>query len=82
MRRRENRVGLNLKRRTVMSIFQISGKSVKTVKQLAANNGLNIGQVLRRAIAVYKFLCDESKKGNKINICDADGNVIKELIMQ
>lgn len=62
--------------------IQISDRLEEILNQLAKDDGIPKAQVIRRAIAVLKFLEDEKKNGNKITISSHDDRVLKELVVQ
>ena len=62
--------------------IQISDRLEEILDQLAKEDGIPKAQVIRRAIAVLKFLEDEKRNGNKITISSHDDRVLKELVVQ
>jgi hypothetical protein len=59
----------------------LSEEVVDVLRDLAARNGTTMTEVLRRAIAVQKFLVDEQADGNKIVIEDEQNNTSRQLLI-
>jgi hypothetical protein len=52
------------------------------LKDLAVKDEITKGEVLRRAIAIYKVLKDSGVEsgGNKVVITDPDNKILKEIV--
>lgn len=59
---------------------QFTGRIGDDLGALAEEQGIPKTQVIRRAIALMKFIEDERAKGYKVSITDADDHVIKDIV--
>lgn len=57
-----------------------SGKIDDDLDHLAHEQGIPKTQVIRRAIALMKYLEDEREQGRKVAITDEDMTVLKEIV--
>lgn len=55
--------------------------TAEALKDLAANKGISYTETIRRAIAILKYLDDQTGEGRMIHIMDGDGRNKKELVM-
>lgn len=53
----------------------ISDETARTFRRLIAAKSISITEGVRRAIAVWAFVEDEIKAGNKIAVVESDGTV-------
>lgn len=60
--------------------IQLSERAFEALKELAEREGVPRAQVLRRALAVLKFLEDERMSGRKVVIADEHDKILKELV--
>jgi hypothetical protein len=60
--------------RSVRLSVNLSVESAETLKALIRRKGLTITEGIRRAIVVWKFVEDESSKGNQIAVIEPDGS--------
>lgn len=52
------------------------------LSELSAQDSVSKTEILRRALAVYKYLEKETRDGkHKIAITDEDGKVVKEILI-
>lgn len=58
---------------TTKLTVNLSSEVVDVLKALAKREGTTMTEVLKRAIAVEKFLTEEEAKGNQLYLSDADG---------
>jgi predicted transcriptional regulator len=59
---------------------QLNEKLSSVLEQISEEEEIPQTQVLRQAIALYKFVEDEKRAGNKLAIANADNEIIKEII--
>lgn len=59
----------------------LNAETADALKQLADEKGSSLTEVIRRAIAVYKFIADEARKGNRIQTVDPKTNEVRELVL-
>lgn len=55
---------------------------VDVLRELAQRDGTTMTEILRRAIAVQKYLADEQADGKKVIIEDPDNNTSRQLIIK
>jgi Ribbon-helix-helix protein, copG family len=67
--------------RTVRLSVNLSVESAETLRALIRRKGLTITEGIRRAIAVWKFVEDESSKGNQLAVIEADGSIRKVVLL-
>jgi len=67
--------------RSVRLSVNLSVESAETLKALIRRKGLTITEGIRRAIAVWKFVEDESSKGNQIAVIEDDGSIRKVILL-
>ncbi len=60
--------------------LQFNDKLDAILSELAVKEGLPKTQVVRRAIALLRFVETEKEKGNKLAIADKDDRVLKEIV--
>ena len=62
--------------------IQFSEQMDELLEQLAKDKGINKSEVLRRALAIYKYADDETKDGEKrLSITSSkDSKIIKDII--
>lgn len=61
--------------------FQLDDNLDAVLGELATKQGLKKSQMLRRSIALMKFLEDERTQGNRIAITDDKGQVVREIVI-
>jgi hypothetical protein len=59
---------------------QFTGRIDDDLEALAREQGVPKTQVIRRAIALMKFIEDERDKGHKVSITDNDDRVLKDIV--
>jgi predicted transcriptional regulator len=59
----------------------LSEEVVDVLRDIAAREGTTMTEVLRRAIAVQKFLVDEQAEGNRVVIEDPKNNTTRQLLI-
>lgn len=68
-----------------MAVFKTSvnlpEETVEALKEMAADSGSSMAEVLRRAIATEKYLQDTVKEGGTVLIKDRDKS-LKELLIR
>ncbi len=67
--------------RSVRLSVNLSVESAETLRGLIRRKGLTITEGIRRAIAVWKFVEDESSKGNQIAVIERDGSIRKVVLL-
>ena len=67
--------------RSVRLSVNLSVESAETLRALIRRKGLTITEGIRRAIAVWKFVEDESSKGNQIAVIEHDGSIRKVVLL-
>jgi hypothetical protein len=67
--------------RTVRLSVNLSAESAETFKTLIKRKGLTITEGIRRAIAVWKFVEDETQRGNQIAVIERDDSVRKVVLL-
>ena len=61
---------------------QFPDRTSEILAELAARDQLSKTEVLRRALALYKFLDQETRDGkHRIAIADENGRIAKEITM-
>ena len=62
---------------------QFPEKTSQILNELAEKDEVSKTEVLRRAIALYKYLESELGKedGRKLKIADKDDNILKEIVI-
>jgi predicted transcriptional regulator len=62
---------------------QLGDKTNQLLEQLATDKSTTKTEIIRRALAMYKYLDDETSDGDKrVSITSVkDGNIIKDIIM-
>ncbi|MBD3181168.1 ribbon-helix-helix protein, CopG family [Candidatus Poribacteria bacterium] len=51
------------------------------LEEIAKRKGITKSEVIRRALAMYMYVDDETKEGNKLTITSAeDDKVLKEIV--
>lgn len=64
--------------------IQFPERTSKILEELSEENEVTKTEVLRRAVALYKYLNEEVRKGkgkNKVVIADEDDKILKEIAM-
>lgn len=56
-------------------------ETAKALKELAKKDKVSLTEAIRRAIAVYKYVSDEVKKGRVVQTMDADGKNRREIVL-
>ena len=67
--------------RSVRLSVNLSVESAGILKGLIRRKGLTITEGIRRAIAVWKFVEDESSKGNQIAVIERDGSIRQVVLL-
>jgi hypothetical protein len=67
--------------RTVRLSVNLSVESAETLRALIRRKGLTITEGIRRAIAVWKFVEDESSRGNQLAVIETDGSIRKVVLL-
>jgi hypothetical protein len=66
---------------TVRLSVNLSIESAENFRALIRRKGLSITEGIRRAIAVWKFVEDETSKGNQIAVIERDDSVRKVILL-
>jgi hypothetical protein len=61
--------------------INLSTETADAFRELAERKGLSITEGIRRAIAAWQFLEDETSKGNQIAVIERDGSVRKVVLL-
>ena len=61
--------------------INLSIEAVETLKELVDRKGVTITEGIRRAIVVWKFVEDETSRGNQIAVIQKDETVRKVIIL-
>jgi flagellin-specific chaperone FliS len=64
--------------------IQFPERTSKILEELSEDNEVTKTEVLRRAVALYKYLNEEVRKGkgkNKVVIADEHDKILKEIAM-
>lgn len=56
-------------------------ETANALKELKNQEGLSLTETVRRAIAVYKYVYDEVKKGRVVQTMDKDGKNRREIVL-
>ncbi|QIK66838.1 ribbon-helix-helix protein, CopG family [Nocardioides sp. HDW12B] len=59
----------------------LSDDVVKTLKEMAQRDDTTMTEVLKRAIAVHKYLLEQQEAGNKIVVDDPNAQTQRELVL-
>ncbi|OHV27753.1 MULTISPECIES: ribbon-helix-helix protein, CopG family [Pseudofrankia] len=57
----------------------INQESAAALKEITERRGISNTEAIRRAIAIYKLIEEETANGNKIQI--KDGKTVREIVM-
>lgn len=62
---------------------QFPDRTSKILEELSEDNQVSKTEVLRRALALYKYLGEEVRKGKgkKLAIADKDDKILKEIAL-
>jgi predicted DNA-binding protein len=60
---------------------ELNEKLVEVLEQLSKAEGLPKAYVIRRALALLKYIEDERAKQLKLTLADQNNNVVKEIVM-
>jgi hypothetical protein len=72
---------LSAQERSVRLSVNLSNETAQTFRALIRRKGLSITEGIRRAIIVWKFVEDETSKGNQIAIIERDESVRKVVLL-
>jgi predicted transcriptional regulator len=61
--------------------FELDDNLDDVLGSLAKKQGLKKSQMLRRSIALMKYLEDERDDGNRVAITNGSGQVLKEIVI-
>lgn len=61
--------------------INLSTETANAFKELIGRKGLTLTEGIRRAIAVWQFLEDETSKGNEVAVIKEDGTVRKVILL-
>ncbi|GAB1516803.1 ribbon-helix-helix protein, CopG family [Actinophytocola sp. KF-1] len=67
---------------TTKLTVNLSQEVVDILRDLADREGTTMTEVLRRAIAVQKYLADEQDEGKNILIEDPEKNTVRQLVLK
>jgi hypothetical protein len=56
-------------------------KTALELREVAKSDGISITEVVRRAIALYRYVRAETKKGRVLQIMDKDGTNRSEIVL-
>jgi len=59
----------------------LSAETADSFRSLIKRKGLSITEGIRRAIAVWKFVEDETSRGNQLAVIEQDGSVRKVILL-
>jgi hypothetical protein len=60
----------------------LSARSAGAFRALINRKGLTITEGVRRAIAVWAFVEDETRRGNQVAVIERDGSIRKVTLLQ
>jgi hypothetical protein len=60
----------------------LAPEAARTLKELAAKNGVSVTEMVRRAISTESFIDEQVEEGNKILIEDAEDKSLKQLVFR
>jgi hypothetical protein len=63
------------------TVFEIDSVLDNILTRLARKQNLKKPEMLRRTVALMKFLDNECLKGNRVAITDSSGQVIREILI-
>jgi hypothetical protein len=62
--------------------IQFGDQMSKMIKDLAAENGTKQTEIIRRALATYKYLSDETKDGDsRVSVTSKSDKTVREIIL-
>lgn len=61
--------------------FNLSGELVETLREMAERNDTTMTEVLKRAIAVQRFLDEQKSQGRTILVEDPEAQTQRELVL-
>lgn len=68
-------------RRSVRLAVNVSAETARIFRSLIERKGVSITEGIRRAIAVWRFVEDETDRGNKLIVQEPDGNQREILLL-
>jgi hypothetical protein len=68
-------------RRSVRLAVNVSDDTARTFRSLIERKGLSITEGIRRAIAVWRFVEDETERGNKLIVQEPNGTQREVLLL-
>lgn len=68
--------------RVVRTSMNLPQQSIDTLRELAAETGSSMAEVVRRAVATEKFLRTTFAEGSKILIKDKNSDSLRELLIR
>jgi hypothetical protein len=77
---RQDRKGAGHESSVRLSV-NLSNETAQTFRALIRHRGLSITEGIRRAIAVWKFVEDETSKGNQLAVIEHDDSIRKVVLL-
>jgi predicted transcriptional regulator len=59
----------------------INDETADALKELAKDRGTSVTDIVRRAVAIYKFVEDETGSGKSLQLVDDDDRVTKVAVL-
>ena len=59
----------------------INRETADALKQMAKERGISVTEVVRRAVAITKFVEDETRRGHRIQVVGQNGDNARELMV-
>lgn len=59
---------------------ELSGDLNEMLADLSESQGVSKGEVIKRALALLKFLEEQQSEGKKVAITDQDDRVVQEIV--
>lgn len=61
--------------------INLNDETAEALKELAAKHHISVTEAVRRAVAILKFVEDETDEGHKLQITDPRHNTVRELVL-
>lgn len=59
----------------------INRETAEALKQMAKDRGISVTEAVRRAVAIAKFVEDETGRGHRIQVVGDNGDSARELMV-
>jgi hypothetical protein len=81
LRKKEPTMSAIAEQQLVRLNVNMNEKTALELREVAKSDGISITEVVRRAIALYRYVRAETKKGRVLQIMDKDGTNRSEIVL-